>query len=131
MKNIKNFKILYSGVVLDEKNRSKLLSHFSVSNGWKSFAHHMTIAFGKSLESLNLQNDKDKIVDLEVTHIGETDKVIAVKVSGYYSTNETPHITLYVNVDDGGKPVMSNKITNWKKLQEPFIVSGKVTDVIA
>jgi hypothetical protein len=131
MKNIKNFKILYSAVILDEKSSSKLLSHFPSPKNWKSFAHHMTIAFGKSLESLNLEKDKDKIVTLEVTHIGETDKVIAVRVSGYYSTKETPHITLYVNVADGGKPVMSNNITNWIKLDDVFTVTGKVSDVIA
>jgi hypothetical protein len=45
---------------------------------------------------------------------------IAVKVNGYESVNVIPHITVAIN-PDGGKPVMSNNITNWVNVK-PFDV---------
>jgi len=74
------------------------------------------------------QEELGKKVVLTVTAIGSTDKVIAVKVEGYESTNKVPHITVAVNLIDGGKPVMSNDITNWMPIKQ-FMLSGIVTEV--
>jgi Fungal tRNA ligase phosphodiesterase domain len=118
--------ILYSCVLLDMKSHSLLLSTFSdkIPNGWKTIAHHMTIVFGKGIED---KSELGKEATLTVTYIGWTDKAIAVLVDGYPSKNANPHVTLAVN-PDGGKPQMSNDITNWQKVK-PFTITGVVTEI--
>lgn len=123
-------RVLYSGVMLDEKSKSMLLAKLGqhIPEGWKTFAHHMTITFGKPLPN---RDDIGKDVTLNVKEIGINDMVIAVKVEGYPTTNDIPHITIAVNVNAGGKPVMSNKITNWKSLDDYMSLTGKVQEVMA
>lgn len=118
--------ILYSAVVLDEKSRSRLLAAFGsvLPEGWTPIAHHMTISFGKSVPN---KEDLGKTVQLKVTELGKSDMAIAVRVDGYPSKNEIPHITLGVN-PEGGKPVMSNLITDWKPVKEVKL-SGVVTNI--
>jgi hypothetical protein len=118
--------VLYSAVVLDEGSRNSLLSRVEdeIPNDWKIIAHHMTIIFGKPVPN---QEDLGKEVILKVTELGISDMAMAVKVEGYPSKNNIPHITLAIN-PDGGKPVLSNDITNWKKLK-PFNIKGKVTEI--
>jgi predicted kinase len=118
--------VLYSAVVLDAASKTKLLDlvHDKIPQGWTPFAHHMTIVFGKGVKN---KEDLGKKVTLTVTHVGLTDKVIAVQVEGYESANKVPHITVAVN-PDGGKPVMSNDITNWQNVK-PFVLMGVVTEV--
>jgi predicted kinase len=107
-------KVLYSAVVLDEISRNLLFKAFSeyIPEDWKKIGHHMTIAFGKGVDD---EADLGKEVGLNVTDIGVSDMAIAVKVEGYPSKNAIPHITLAIN-PDGGKPVMSNQITNWEPI---------------
>jgi len=122
-------KISYSAIVLTEADQSKLKSMFKdqTPDGWTVYAHHMTINMGE----LQPQQKPDlgKSVVLTCTHIGTSDKCIALRVSGYFSTNQTPHITLCVNTMNGGKPVDSNKITNWQTLSQPITVNGIVTEI--
>ena len=126
-KKDKSDKVLYSAVVLDDKSQKELLSRFkdSIPEGWKPFAHHMTIVFGKGLDN---KSEVGKSVELTVTELGKSDKAMAVKVEGYPSTNKIPHITLAVNTSEGGKPFMSNQITDWGPV-ENFTVTGTVTEV--
>jgi predicted kinase len=118
--------VLYSAVVLDEESRNKLFSIFNdyIPEDWKKIGHHMTIVFGKGLEN---KEDLNKKVHLTVTEIGVSDMAIAARVDGYQSKNSIPHITLAIN-PNGGKPVMSNQIENWQKVN-PFIVYGIVTEI--
>lgn len=125
--NLEN-KVLYCAVVLDNDSHNELLN-IGIPEGWKPFAHHMTIAFGKSLEDLGLSVDDGKLVILTVTHIGVSDMAIAAKVDGYQSTNKIPHITIGINVNEGGKPVMSNEIKDWKAI-EPFDITGVVKNIL-
>jgi len=127
--SVKSPKVLYSGVMLDEKSKSRLLSVIGqyVPEGWKIFAHHMTISFGKPLE---IREDIGKEIQLSAYEIGISDKAIAVKVKGYPSNNDIPHITVAVNVSEGGKPVMSNNITAWTSLDSPITVTGIVKEVM-
>jgi hypothetical protein len=120
-------KILYSAVVLDEKSHGLLLKEFSdfIPEDWKKFAHHMTIAFGKGVEN---PDDLGKEVTLRVTELGISDMAMAVRVEGYQSSNAIPHITLAIN-PNGGKPVMSNQIKDWKQVKS-FDITGKVTNVL-
>ena len=123
-------KVLYSAVVLDGESRAKLLEKFPTPKGFRVFAHHMTIVFGKGLDD---KSEVGKRVTLTVTELGKSDKAMAVKVEGYPSANEIPHITLAVNTSKGGKPFMSNQITNWSPVEnfnvENFTVTGIVTEV--
>jgi predicted kinase len=116
-------------VELDDASASKLFTALShkIPKGWKVFCHHMTINFGKGLGK-DRMDDLGKRVNLMATDIGISDMAIAVKVSGYPSDNDIPHVTVAVNTEAGGKPVMSNQITNWKPLSPHINLSGEVTE---
>lgn len=118
--------VLYSAVVLDEESRSRLLEKLGnrIPEGWKVIAHHMTISFGKPLPR---QEDLGKTVMLDIDEIGLSDMAFAVRVSGYPSNNNIPHITIAIN-PDGGKPQMSNDITKWYPTKGLF-VRGIVTEI--
>jgi hypothetical protein len=130
-----NKKPNYSGVVLSDESRDALFVQPAISSmitsGMERIGHHMTIKMG-GLEGT------DHVVGspatLTATHIGylgdrNNPSVVAVKVAGYRSQNEHPHITVGVNRELGGKPFHSNKITNWEELQAPFIMQGNVQEV--
>jgi hypothetical protein len=118
--------ISYSAVVLDHESSELLLNTFKgeIPDGWKKYAHHMTIALGKAVEDENLLGSVQTLI---VTQIGKSDMVIAVRVEGFPSKNKIPHVTLAVN-PEGGKPFMSNKIEEWKDI-EPFEITGEVRNI--
>ena len=118
--------ISYSAVVLDYESSESLLNKFNgeIPDGWKKYAHHMTIALGKAIEDENLLGSSQTLI---VTQIGKSDMVIAVRVEGFPSKNKIPHVTLAVN-PEGGKPFMSNKIEEWKDI-EPFEITGEVRNI--
>jgi predicted kinase len=122
----KETNVLYSAVVLDGGSRASLLARVehAIPKGWDKIAHHMTIAFGKPVPN---QEDLGKEVTLTVTEVGLSDMAMAVRVEGYLSNNEIPHVTIAIN-PNGGKAVMSNDITEWVKMK-PFNISGKVTEI--
>ena len=78
--------------------------------------------------SKTLEDDLNTLKDLKVTHVGKSDMAIAVRVEGYFSYNDIPHITIAINKKEGAKPMMSNQITNWIEV-EPITVTGTVTEV--
>ena len=124
---------MYSAVVLDDKSHDKLVKwakeKFSIITyeKWEIIAHHMTIKLGE-LPSY-LEDDKGSTQTLEVTAFASDSKVIAVRVNGYFTTNKIPHVTIAVNRSKGGKPVMSNNLTNWQPIIKPFSVRGTVAVV--
>jgi predicted kinase len=122
----KSSNVLYSAVVLDKASHNKLLDKFALEmpEGWKTYAHHMTITMGE----LKDKTDIGKEVILKVTKVGLSDMAIAVQVEGYQSKNDIPHVTLAVNALKNAKPVMSNQITNWQDIK-PFFVTGFVTEI--
>jgi predicted kinase len=122
----KNSDVLYSAVVLDDISRDKLLDRVknTIPYGWKIIAHHMTIAFKKGVKN---KEDIGKEIVLTVTELGVSDMAIAVRVSGYETTNQIPHITVGIN-PDGGNPVMSNNINKWIPIN-PFNINGVVTEI--
>lgn len=121
--------VAYSAVVIDNDSRNELLNHFSsiIPDGWEIIAHHMTINLGE------IDPEFEKYLGFKVTlnveDIAFDDKVIAVGVSGFKSKNKKPHITLAVNRSNGGKPVMSNYLTNWKQISFGLKLNGVVTEV--
>lgn len=124
---------MYSAVVLSKESHDKLakLLHekfpIVAREKWEVIAHHMTITMGEL--PIYLKADINEEQTLDVTHAASDDKVIAVRVAGYYTSNAVPHITLAVNRSGGGKPVMSNKLTKWIPLTKPFAVKGVVEEV--
>lgn len=116
-------------VVLDDASQQKLVTalRHHIPEGWDIIAHHMTINFGKGLGK-DREEDKGKIVNIVASEIGISDMAIAVKVHGYPSDNAIPHVTLAVNRADGGKPVMSNDIKDWKRLNSHINLRGVVTE---
>jgi tRNA nucleotidyltransferase/poly(A) polymerase len=120
-------KVSYSGVILNEESRKLLKKYIPHPKDWEFIGHHMTINMGPLKEESKPLLDQP--FDLLVTHIGQTDKVVAVKVESEIKTqNKIPHITIAVNRMEGGKPVMSNDITEWSPIY-PFEVEGKVEEI--
>lgn len=119
-------KVIYTGVFLDKDSRTILEQEFKtmIPEGWEWIAHHMTITLG----GIKDKSELGKQVALRVTSFGKNDKVMAIGVSGYPSKNEKPHVTLAVNRAEGGKPVMSNHITDWEPYTMDKILTGVVTE---
>ncbi len=118
----------FASLVLDDSSKNKLLGEVSkyIPEGWKVIAHHMTINFGKGLPE-DLKADLGKTKTITANEIGISEMAIAVKVNGYHSDNAIPHITIAIN-PNGGKPVMSNDITDWKPLESPVRLNGVVSE---
>lgn len=125
-----NYNWIYFGIFLDESSKDKLvnLSKEVVDPSWKLFCHHMTIAFNdgsvSATQMFEYYNDTfGERFELQATHIGISDDAVAVKVEFPYPiNNKIPHITLAT--PQGGKPVNSNYITEWKKLDTPIQLTG-------
>ena len=119
----------YSAIVLDQKSRSRLLERFKsmIPEDWEVLADHMTINLGE----INPEYQKylGLPIQLSVKDIAMDDIVMAVGVTGFGSTNAKPHITIAVNRIEGGKPYMSNKLTDWKSIGRPLLLTGKVTEI--
>jgi ferredoxin-fold anticodon binding domain-containing protein len=133
----KGLDIAYSGVILDSKSRELLLSIFIYPNqnfsDWIKIADHLTICMGELPEHLK-RYWLDEEVILTATDIGISDKAVAVKISDFFNIskseddeNRFPHITLAINSIDA-KPVDSNKIVNWKKI-EPLKLKGVIKEI--
>lgn len=124
-------RVLYSAVVLSEHFQKALFDRFKkeIPEGWKPICHHLTINLGPLKD--DLKDCEGMGVPLKVTHVGRSDKAIAVRCDTELSKNKVPHITVAVNVNEGGKPVDSNKIENWEPLDEEFFVSGFIQEVKA
>lgn len=120
---------LIATLVLDDASHNKLIKLVKdyIPKGWKVFAHHMTINFRNGLPE-NLKRDLGKVKSITATEIGVSDMAIAVRVEGYHSDNKIPHITVAVNVAEGGRPAMSNNITNWSKLENKINLSGVISE---
>lgn len=121
--------ISYSAVVLDDRSKQRLIEKFRslIPEGWEIIAHHMTINLG----AIDPEFEKylGLPVHLTVTEFAMNDKVAAVGVSGFETRNAKAHITLAVNRAEGGKPMMSNNLTDWKPVKRPLLVTGTVTEV--
>jgi len=133
-------RVAYSGIVLTDKSKTEMVNYMfdntikdknlkkSLKSGdWEILAHHMTINMGPLKEEYRPLLGQS--FDLLVTHVGYTDKVIAVKVETQFVTkNKDPHITIAINKKEGGKPVMANEITEWIPIF-PFEVEGKLEEI--
>jgi len=132
---------MYSAIVLDEKSHLKLVDWANDNikvggvklpilvqrEGWEMVCHHMTIKFPGTPEFVKPY--LDSVQKLEVISVSVSDKVIAVRVVGFHSENKIPHITIAVNVKDGGKPVMSNQLKSWTSVVPVVKLTGIVKEI--
>jgi tRNA nucleotidyltransferase/poly(A) polymerase len=120
-------KVIYTGVMLDDASKEVLKRKFSdkIPKDWKWISHHMTIKFGELDENLKSEL-LGKQARLKIVSFGVDENAAAVEVSGFYSENKIPHVTLAINENNGAKPVMSNKIPkeNWVDVYEDIIITG-------
>ena len=125
---------IYLGAFLDEKSKAKLLAlanelDIIPDGSWKPYCHHMTLAYNdkseRASEIFNYYHPYiGEYVTLLATEIGVSDKAVAVKMEwASPSGNKINHITIAVSPD--GKPVDSNKITNWKPLSRDLPLLGR------
>jgi hypothetical protein len=109
--------ISYSGVVLDEESKQKLLS-LSIPEGWEPVAHHMTITLGplihkKGKHDFSKSYPLGSEVELPVMSVGMDDRVMTAKVNAPSEISEKmsfPHVTIAVNKEGGGKPMHSKEL---------------------
>lgn len=125
--------IEYSAIFLDNNSKNKLIETFKeyIPNDWIIQSDHMTICLGE-LPSIYKEYRNNEIT-LTVTHLGITDKSIAIKVHGFFTLNRIgveyderlQHITIASNPLYG--PKYSNEIKNWEKITQ-FKIKGIVKE---
>ena len=125
---------IYFGVFLDADESERVyniinsLHGIDIPDDWRKYASHMTIIYNNKSEIAQAWAKATaprvgEDVLLKATHVGVSDKAIAIRVNGEMSANAIPHITIACSPT--GKPVDSNKITNWREIV-PFSISGRI-----
>lgn len=138
-------RVIYSCVLLDNKSQKELkkvlknfintfynnhIEQLNYENDIDVKCHHMTIKLGelKKPEQISKMITKT-LIKLKVTHIGYSEKAIAIKVvTPTFTKNKIPHVTLCSILKNNGKPFDSNKITKWQEIPK-FEVNGFITEI--
>lgn len=123
---------MYTALVLDKQSKKKLLEKLTgrVPSDWEVIAHHMTINMGPITKGPANPDLLGTLGKLSVVSLASDEKVMAVGVrSDVPSKNDKPHVTIAVNRAAGGKPFLSNKLTEWEPLMEPFELTGVIQQV--
>lgn len=130
----------YIGLFLTEESKNKLLDWLFIEQpnivniDWPittMYLDHCTLIHTSQVTGFNADEFIKTLGNTEriiaVTHIGVSDKAMAFKVISPtitdYCMNKVPHITICTF--NGGKPVDSNNITEWKDI-ELIIVEVKL-----
>ena len=105
---------IYYGLSLMEMLSDK------IPEGWKLYCDHMTVIYNDHSENAQLwgnscEKEIGKRAILTATHLGLSDRAMAIKVTGYPTNNTIPHIT--IAVAPGAKPVESNQIQSCTPLE--------------
>lgn len=122
---------MYTAVVLTEQSRNQLLQELQglIPDGYDIVAHHMTICMADA-QSMQLQERLGEEVELQIIEYDLDQRVVAVKVQTEIpSKNVVKHITVAVNKKEGGKPVHSNQLSNWRKLSTELAVRGYIQEI--
>lgn len=135
--NSKTF--IYFGLFLTDEDKNKLQtyfdSHFRSDAGvLKIYLDHLTLLFKSDVNTEKGKHIIDFIKnikagerhELEVIGFGMSDKAFAFKIKKdsfleEYCMNDIPHITYATRFD--GKPVDSNKISNWVPLDRTIKIN--------
>lgn len=133
----KKKRISYTGIVLDNRSKEKLKGFIKdmrkakkiiIPDDWEFSADHITINMGPAMDPSILGQE----IDIKVLTFAYDQNVIAVGVRPDMEIEyekENPHITIAFNVSAGARPVMSNKLTDWKPVPRAFIISGTIQEV--
>ena len=120
--------VIYYGIFIDEMSKKKLMQ-LVPETAYKVFCDHMTLAHRSTFtdEVVNICNDMlGENVTMTATTIGVSDDAMAVGIeTDCFSVNEHKHITL-CTMTPMSKPVQSNYIENWYRLDEPIVLNGTV-----
>lgn len=116
--------LLYTSLVLTEESKRLLLDEvMKFAPKWENgriIAEHHTIAFHTNMidEILDwCMENEGKMFRVFAYEYGVSDKAFAVKLeTDIPCANEIKHITVMTNPDNGGKPVDSNNIKDWKEM---------------
>ena len=135
-KDILKQHISYTGVVLDDSSRNKLLA-LDIPEGLEEVAHHMTITMGALIHAKGKHDYSEdypvgKKITLEMVGVGKDDKVMAVEVRPPAPISPKipfPHITVAVDREGGGKPFHSKNLPNEKFESISGTLTGIVTEV--
>lgn len=118
----------YYGVFLDDKSKSIIVREFRdlIPSDWKKYADHITVQYNDySQDAISkgraLSSKLGHEYSAQIVAVGKTDTAIALKVDGIETANKIAHITLAVSPE--GKPVDSNKITEWNPVG-PIEING-------
>lgn len=148
---------IYYGLFLPQEEQNYLLSMINENNFWSEklenatqvICSHITLIHIAHLNLKDLYNSIDdnlkqmilniesfKSLDIPITltidGIGYSDKAMAFRIrpNNFIQNcccNKQPHLTICVF--NGGKPVDSNRITNWFKIQ-PITIETKIKKII-
>jgi hypothetical protein len=137
---MKNFE--YYGLFLTEESKTKLKAWLwengydfnndiikgTLPENW--YLDHCTLLHWSQSDYIKeaiLEDRLDERYSIIIDGIGASDKSLAFRVTGgsmcTVCANKIPHITICTF--NGGKPVDSNNITEWKDI-EPIIVEAKL-----
>lgn len=126
---------MYHALVLTEQSKSDLLGEclWKVPESWEIIAHHVTIGMGNAPEQYKeFLNKKFKVL-LEAFAFNEKHNVFAAKVQIISDTLKrdkgTPHITIGVDRNNGGKPVLSNEIYLWNAAKNKIFLECTYEEV--
>lgn len=132
---MKDFK--YYGLFLTEESKAELKTWLINSNyqpeilkSEKEYLDHCTLLHVSQSDYIKEATFEDRLGErysIIIDGIGASDKSLAFRVAGgsmcIVCANKIPHITICTF--NGGKPVDSNNITEWKDI-EPIIIETKL-----
>lgn len=127
---------IYYGIFFSNTTRDFLIRKakelIDIQENWTLYGDHMTIVFNDGSErKQEVANALDNVLgyeqQLRIISIGISDEAIAFEVNNYETQNEHSHIT--IAVAPGSKPVKSNNITEWLKI-DGFYVTGKINKIV-
>jgi hypothetical protein len=118
--------VSYTAIVFDDPE--DVLQHFETPEGWEKIGHHVTLNMGPAKHPELI----GQTFQVTLISVAKGDNVMAAGVempTGVTTANATPHTTLAVDRENGGKPFLSNKLTDWVPI-EPITVRGTVQEVL-
>ena len=128
--------IIYTALVLDPESHQALTQF--VPEGWKTYAHHMTLISPPMQKGSRLpQHFLNQQATIVIDKIAQNDQVIAGVVNVQLSDNlpikgpTFPHVTICTNPMTKGKPFMSNQL-NLATAQsiEPIVLTGTIQEIL-
>ena len=122
---------MYVALILDQESNQKLENAFKdkFPIDWKILCHHMTINMGDEKKSPAIHMI-GQTKELKAVSFAQDGRVCAVGVeTDVPSTNEKKHVTVAVNILEGGKPFHSNLLITWTPLENPITLKGTISIV--